>query len=215
MTSVVLVSKLSVIREGMKRILSQCNDIQIVGEANYASEYFTAERLPCAQVIVLAYPGAMLGTDDLLQLQKACPELRVIIVVRFSTLYQVLSAFKMGVHGMLNASCAASHLPAAIRAVSSGKIYMHEQVSSMLVADLDEIKKDHTHKSLTHREMDIFLRLAAGKKISDIAAELGISAKTVSTHKARVMEKMGMSSSSQLIQYAIVNSLFGKAEPVG
>jgi DNA-binding NarL/FixJ family response regulator len=85
----------------------------------------------------------------------------------------------------------------------------------MLVADLDEIKKDHTHKSLTHREMDIFLRLAAGKKISDIAAELGISAKTVSTHKARVMEKMGMSSSSQLIQYAIVNSLFGKAEPVG
>lgn len=215
MTSVVLVSKLSLIREGMKRILSQCNDIQIVGEANHASEYFTAERIPCAQVIVLAYPGAMLGTDDLLQLQKVCPELRVIIVVRFSTLYQVLSAFKMGVHGMLNASCAASHLPAAIRAVSSGKIYMHEQVSSLLVADLDEIKKDHTHKSLTHREMDIFLRLAAGKKISDIAAELGISVKTVSTHKARVMEKMGMSSSSQLIQYAIVNSLFGKAEPVG
>lgn len=215
MTSVVLVSRLSVIREGMKRILSQCNDIEIVGEANHASEYFTAESLPCAQVIVLAYPGAMLGTDELLQLQKSCPELRVIIVVRFSTLYQVLSAFKMGVHGMLNASCAASHLPAAIRAVSSGKIYMHEQVSSLLVADLDEIKKDHTHKSLTQREMDIFLRLAAGKKISDIAAELGISVKTVSTHKARVMEKMGMSSSSQLIQYAIVNSLFGKAEQIG
>jgi DNA-binding NarL/FixJ family response regulator len=199
----------------MKRILSQCNDIEIVGEVNHASEYFTAESLPCAQVIVLAYPGAMLGTDELLQLQKSCPELRVIIVVRFSTLYQVLSAFKMGVHGMLNASCAASHLPAAIRAVSSGKIYMHEQVSSLLVADLDEIKKDHTHKSLTQREMDIFLRLAAGKKISDIAAELGISVKTVSTHKARVMEKMGMSSSSQLIQYAIVNSLFGKAEQIG
>jgi DNA-binding NarL/FixJ family response regulator len=63
--------------------------------------------------------------------------------------------------------------------------------------------------------MEIFLRLAEGRKISDIATELGISVKTVSTHKARVMEKMGMSSSSQLIQYAIVNSLFGKLQQVG
>jgi DNA-binding NarL/FixJ family response regulator len=214
MTSVVLVSKLSIIREGMKRILSACNDIEVVGEANYAAEYFTNEKVPCAEVVILAYPGGIIANQELLQLQKKCPELRVIIVVRFSTLHQVLSAFKMGVHGLLNASCAASHLPAAIRAVSSGKIYMHEQVSSLIVADLDEINKDHTHTSLTHREMEIFLRLAAGRKISDIAAELGISVKTVSTHKARVMEKMGMTSSSQLIQYAIVNSLFGKAQPV-
>lgn len=215
MTSVVLASKLTVIREGMKRILSPCNDIQVVGEVNHTSEFFASERSPCAEVIVLAYPGAMVSNDELMQLQKTCPELRVIIVVRFSTLHQVLSAFKMGVHGLLNASCAASHLPAAIRAVSSGKIYMHEQVSSLIVADLDEINKDHTHKSLTHREMEIFLRLAEGRKISDIASELGISVKTVSTHKARVMEKMGMTSSSQLIQYAIVNSLFDKAQPVG
>jgi DNA-binding NarL/FixJ family response regulator len=214
MTSVVLVSKLSIIREGMKRILSACDDIEVVGEANYATEYFTTGKVPCAQVIILAYPGRIIANEELSQLQKKCPELRVIIVVHFSTLHQVLSAFKMGVHGLLNASCAASHLPAAIRAVSSGKIYMHEQVSSLIVADLDEINKDHTHKSLTHREMEIFLRLAAGRKISDIAAELGISAKTVSTHKARVMEKMGMNSSSQLIQYAIFNSLFEKGQPV-
>jgi DNA-binding NarL/FixJ family response regulator len=90
---------------------------------------------------------------------------------------------------------------------------MHEEVGRLVAADFGDIGKDYTHRSLSQREFEIFKHLAAGQKVSEIASELGISIKTVSTHKSRLMEKMGMHSHSQLIQYAVANSLFDTSRP--
>ena len=90
---------------------------------------------------------------------------------------------------------------------------MHEEVGRLVAADLNELGKDYTHRSLTRREFDIFKRLAAGEKVSEIAMQLGISVKTVSTHKSRLMQKMDIHSYSQLVQYAVANSLFDTPEP--
>jgi DNA-binding NarL/FixJ family response regulator len=204
----VLVSRLVVIREGMKRILLPYEDIRILAEVGQPADILADRNMPCGAVLVVAYPEAVVGSDDLVQLRRRCPDMAMVVVVRSPTLIQVLSALRMGVRGLLHASCAASHLPAAIRAVASGKVYMAEDVSNLILADLGAASKDHTHTALTQRELEIFMRLAAGRKMSEIAVELRISIKTVSTHKTRMMDKMGMTSSSQLIQYAIVNSLF-------
>lgn len=85
---------------------------------------------------------------------------------------------------------------------------MHENVSSVIGSSLHALTRDHTYKSLTEREMEIFMKLAIGLKSTEIASQLGISVKTVSTHKGRLMEKLGINSFSQLVQYAIANGLF-------
>lgn len=205
MISVVLASRLALIREGMKRILQSEGDIRVVGEVLRAQDVVSNKETPDAEVVVVAHPANLDGEDYLHFLQQQCPSLRVIIVANSPTLPHVLSALRKGARGILNACCSAEHLPAAIRAVSAGNIYMHEEVARMVVQDLGEIRKDHTHRSLTQRELQIFVKLATGLKVSAIALELGISIKTVSTHKARIMEKMGITTFSQLVQYAIAN----------
>lgn len=208
MISVVLASRLNIIREGMKRIILQQEDMKVVAEVRHTKEVLAQEGAGDADVVVVAHPSASGGNDYLAYLRQECPALRVIVVARSPTLPEILAALRMGVRGLLNSSCAVGHLPAAIRAVASGKIYLHDEISRLVAADLKEVWKDHTHKSLTAREFEIFMRLAVGCKVTEIATELAISVKTVSTHKARLMEKMRIVSTSQLIQYAIVNKMF-------
>lgn len=206
---VVLASSLTVLREGMKRILHPQYDIRVMAEVSHASEILSNENLLMADVlVVIAHPTNMGGTDCLERLRKANPSLKLIIIARSPSLHQILNMLRGGVRGLLDAGCAANQLPAAIRAVSSGRLYMHEEVGRLVAADLGEVSKDFTHRSLTQREFEIFEHLAVGDKVSEIATRLGISIKTVSTHKSRLMEKMGIRSHSQLIQYAVANGLF-------
>jgi len=211
MTSIILASQLSVIREGMKRILLAHDDMHVIAELADSGE-IKHDILALADVVIVAQmPSA--GRDDFLPiLRRDFPLSRVIVVARTPNLQQVVATLKTGVRGLLDTSCSAAQLVAAIRAVSAGKIYLHDVVSDLMTADLEVMSKDHSHNALTQRETEIFMRLAIGKKVSEIALELGISIKTVSTHKAHIMERMGMASSSQLVQYAIANGLFHSAD---
>jgi two-component system, NarL family, invasion response regulator UvrY len=208
MISVALASRLLVVREGMKRILLPLQDIEVVAEVKGLDELISVEASSAAQVAVVANPPTTDGQDFLVRFKAACPRVQVIVVTRSPTLPEILAALRHGARGLLSTSCTANHLPAAIRAVSSGRIYMHENVSHIVAADLNGLARDHTHKALTQRELEIFMKLAEGWRVTEIASQLGISVKTVSTHKGRMMEKMGISSFSQLVQYAIAHGLF-------
>lgn len=210
MISVVLASPLPVLREGMKRVLHNQRDIAVVAEVSGTHEVYADEKMLHANVLVIvAHPPSTSSVADLLHLKRRNPKLGVIVIMRSPSVPQVLAVLRSGVRGLLNSSCEADHLPNAIRAVSSGRLYMHEEVSKVVAAGIGQFRKDHTHHALSKRELDVFLRLASGSRISEIAAQLGISAKTVSTHKARMMEKMGLTSTSQIVQYAIVHDLSG------
>lgn len=221
MIRVMLASSLTVLREGMKRILSQQDDIDVIAEVKDVLDLLSDERLAQADVLIMVGLSPAGDTVQcLLHLRQRKPSLQVVFVARSPNLHQVLSIIGTGVRGFLAASSAATHLPAAIRAVSSGRIYLHDEMSSLVATDLNKIGKDRTHRSLTHREFEIFLLLATGTKVSEIASRLGISVKTVSTHKSRMMEKMDMRSVSQLVQYAIVHGVFEaqtqeRSSPVG
>lgn len=212
MISVVLASRLAVIREGMKRILLQQEDIDIVGEVARAQEMVINERMLQADIVVVAHPSNIDGEEYLCFLRRECPSLRIIIIARVPTALQVFSALRNGARGLLSTRCSVTHLPAAIRSVSAGNVYMHEDVSCLVAQNLGTLDRDHTHHALTQREFEVFLKLAGGERVTEIGRALGISAKTVSTHKTRIMEKMGMRSMSQLVQYAIVNRLFSEVK---
>lgn len=214
MISVVLVSSLTVLREGMKRILHPQEDIRVIAELGDVDELLSDDRLLTVDVlVVVSHPTGTAGTDCLARLRDERPALKLIVISHTPSLQQVLAFLRGGVRGLLDANCAASQLPTAIRVVSSGRLYMHEEVGRLVAADLNEVGKDHTHRSLTQREFEIFKHLVAGQKVSEIAAQLGISIKTVSTHKSRLMEKMGIQSYSQLVQYAVANFLFDTPRP--
>lgn len=207
MIGVVVASRLAVIREGMKRILEPHEDIAIVGEVSRAEEVSSVGSWAQAQVMIVVHSSAVLWEEHLQQARDACPSLQLIVVARSPTLPQVQAAFRLGARGLLHSGCAVGHLPEAIRAVSAGRVYMNKETASLIATDVQDLNKDHTHHSLTQRELEIFKKLASGAKVSEIAGELEISVKTVSTHKARIMEKMGLGSTSELIHYAIIHHL--------
>lgn len=208
MIDVLLVSRLTVLREGMKRILQAQDDIMVIAELKHVFDVLADKRLLQANILVAAAIPAMGDAQDFfLQLRRENAKVRTVLIAPKAKVHELAGILRSGVHGLISASSAASHLPAAIRAVSRGRPYIDEDVARLLAADPDSLGKDHTHKSLTQRELEIFRRLVVGQKVSTIALELGISVKTVSTHKSRLMEKMAMTSESQLIQYAVANSL--------
>ncbi|RYF38641.1 MAG: response regulator transcription factor [Cytophagaceae bacterium] len=208
MIKVVIVSNLSVLREGAKRILLSQGDMDVIAEVSDVRELGSNNLLSQADVIiVIADTGTVTGSDYLLLLHQQRPSMRVVMLLRYPTMQQILSILRTGVRGLLSASSAATHLPIAVRAASSGRLYLNDELTRLLIPDHSGIGKDYTHKSLTDRELEVFLKLAAGKKVSEIAAQLGISIKTVSTHKARLMDKMNMSTFSQMVQYALAYGL--------
>lgn len=205
---VVLVSNLAVLREGMKRILLQCDDIGVIAELDNVDDLNGGELIQGRSlVVVMTHPGQG-GYTFLSRLNGREHPLRVIHIVRSPSLSEVLGLLRNGAHGVLDASCAANHLATAIRAVSTGRIYLHEEVARLVAGNLTELGKDRSHTSLTQRELEIFAKLASGQRVTEIADQLGISVKTVSTHKTRLMEKMNMATQSQLVQYAIAHGLF-------
>jgi two-component system, NarL family, invasion response regulator UvrY len=211
MIKIVIVSNLAVLREGVKRILLPQEDIDVLAEFADIRELSSHNLLLQADVVIMiADMASANGSDYLLRLHQECPSLRVVMLLRYPTMQQILSILRAGVRGLLSASSAASQLPIAVRAISSGRLYLNDELTRMLIPDHSDIGKDFSHKSLTDREMEVFIKLTAGKKVSEIAAQLGISMKTVSTHKSRLMEKMNMSTFSQMVQYALA---YGLCEP--
>lgn len=216
MISVVIASRLTLLREGMKRILQAQDDIVVLAEVKHVLDVLSDERLLKADVLVAAASAAMRDGEDLFfQLRRRNHKLRVVLIAPTANVRDVVAILRTGVHGLLDSSSAANHLSAAIRVVSHGRQYIDEDAARLVASDLGSLGKDHTHKSLTQREFDIFRRLAHGQKVSAIAHELRISAKTVSTHKTRLMAKMAMTSRAQLIQYAVANSLVGTGQQGG
>ncbi len=208
MIEVVLASQLTLLREGMKHVLGAHDDIRVIAEIGHVPDVPGDDRIRPDVLYVVAHPSAGDVGDYLHRVSRLASSARVILITRSPSLHQVLAILRTGVRGLLNANCGASQLPAAIKAVAAGRLYLHEEVARLVAAGLGEVGKDHSHRSLSQRELDIFIRLASGQKVSEIASQLRISSKTVSTHKARMMEKMGMRSYSQLIQYAVANSLY-------
>jgi len=209
MINVVLVSNLMLLREGAKRILSPQEGIDVIAEIEYLRDVLSNKKLAQADVlVVIADAATMEGSEQLIHLRREHPSLHVMILLRFPTLHQVLAILRSGVRGLLSADSSATQLPAAIRTISSGRLYLNEELTRLLIPDFEEIGKDYTHKALSQRELEVFLRLAAGNKVTEIAGQLGISIKTVSTHKTRLMEKMRMTTFSQIVQYAIAYGLY-------
>ena len=206
-TRVLLVDDHTVARNGVRLMLNTVDDIEIVAEAENAQEALQLMRQQEFDVALvdIAMPGKN-GLDLLKQIHGEKPKLAILILSMYAEEAYAIRAFKHGASGYLTKDSSVGTLVAAVRKVASGGKY----VSPTMVEKLASVvagKSHHSHEKLSDRELEVLKLLAAGESLIKIAETLHISPNTVTTYRARILEKTGMKSNAELARYALENGL--------
>jgi DNA-binding NarL/FixJ family response regulator len=208
MIRIVVADDHTIVREGLKQLLSGAGDLAVVGEAQNGREVLERARALDFDVLLLdmSMPGKS-GIELIKQVHAEKPKLRVLVLSMHEEVQYAVRAIKAGASGYLTKESATAQLVSAIRKVASGSAFITESVAQQLALGAMPQSDGPPHSALSDREFQVFRELVSGKAVSDIAAQLNLSVKTVSTHKARIMEKMNMKNSAELIRYAIHHRL--------
>jgi DNA-binding NarL/FixJ family response regulator len=206
MIRVLLADDHALVREGLRRLLEASSDIVVAAEAANGDEALALVRANDYDVAVLdmSMPG-LAGIELIKRVKAEKPALRVLVLSMHDERQFAARALRAGASGYLTKDSAAAQLVAAIRKIAAGGVHITEAAAASLVAGVTGDGPPHTR--LSDREFQVFRLLASGKSPTEIADELHLSVKTVSTHKARVMEKLGVSGTAQLVRYALEHKL--------
>lgn len=208
MAQVLIADDHAIVRNGLKQLLNEERSIRLVGEA--ASGRETIDQLQQKKwdllVLDINMPDRS-GLDILRQIRATHPDMRVLVLSGFPEKQYAVNVLRAGASGYLNKEMAPEELLAAVRTVLQGRRYISPALAELLVSELDANPDKPLHAQLSEREFQIFCKLAAGQAASEIAAELCISVKTVSTYRARVLEKMHFSTNADITAYALRNGL--------
>lgn len=210
MIRIVIADDHTIMREGLKRILDGADDIQVVGEAVDGFEALAHVRKGGFDLLMLdlSMPGRS-GVELIRQIKDEVPKLPILILTMHEEEQYAVRAIRAGARGYLTKESAGTQLVSAIRKVASGRPYISLEVAEQLAMDVMPASEDLPHKQLSNREFEVFTLLVSGKSITDIAEMLHLSAKTVSTHKTRILTKMNMNSLAEMVQYAVQHRLLG------
>ena len=208
MIKVIIVDDHPVVRRGLKQIIEDEPDMQVTGEATTAGECFSlVRRMECSLVLLDITLPDKSGFDVLKQLQYEFPKLPILILSVHHEDQYAVRCIKAGASGYLMKEGAPEELVKAIRKVNAGGKYVGASLAERLASYLETPDEPH-HENLSDREFQILRLIAGGKSLKGIADELCISEKTVSTYRSRILEKMKLSTNSDLIRYALENRLF-------
>ncbi len=198
----------AVVRQGLKQILSRTSDLVVVEEAETGPEVL--KKLQMIEIDALVMDIEMpeqTGWDVLLELRKISPRLPVIILSIYPENPFGLRFLKAGASGYLSKTSAPEQLVEAIRTVTQGGKFLSPSLAEQLVLHMDKDPLAPVHEGLSDREFQVFRMIAAGKPTKNIADELHISVTTVSTHRARILEKMKAKTNADLTLYASKHGL--------
>lgn len=198
----------AVVRQGLKQILGDTHEMMVAGEAATGQEVLDKVRAETWDVVVLdiSMPDRS-GLDVLKQLRSEQPKLPVLVLSMHSEDQYAMRVLKAGASGYLTKDSAADELVKAIRKVVSGGRYVSSFLAEKLALEIGADSSKLAHETLSDREFQVLRMIAAGKSVTEIAAELYLSPKTVSTYRARLLQKMNLETNAELIHYAIQNHL--------
>ena len=198
----------SIVRSGLRQFFEDESDLQVVGEAGSGGEAIDLVRKTEMDVLLmdLSMPGQT-GIDALAMIRAKAPDLAILILSGYPEEHYALNLIRQGASGYLSKQCEPSEIVAAIRTVAQGRRHITPAVAELLAQQLTRPDEGSPHEQLSEREFQVFVRLAKGETVGDIAEGLSISVKTVSTYRTRIMEKMGLTSNSSLTYYALKNKV--------
>ena len=196
-----------VVRRGLKQTIAEIPDAVTVDEATDGIEALNKARTGNYDVVILdiAMPGKN-GIDVLEQIKYERPELPVLMLTMYPEEQLAVRALKIGASGYLTKASAPDELVSAIQKVLTGGKYVSSSLAEHLASLLQQTEQQ-PHETLSNREYQVMCLIASGKTIAEIAKELFLSIKTISTYRSRILEKMGMKNNAELIHYAINNHL--------
>jgi DNA-binding NarL/FixJ family response regulator len=204
---VLLADDHTLVREGIRQLLSASADIVVAAEAADGDEALARVRGTELDVAVLdmSMPG-LAGIDLIKRVKAEKPKLRVLVLSMHGEHQYAARALKAGASGYLTKDAAAAQLAQAIRKIAAGGVHISEGAAAHLVADGNS-GDALPHTRLSDREFEVFRQIVAGSGLTEIAERLNLSVKTVSTHKTRILQKMDLQGTAELVRYAIEHGL--------
>jgi two-component system invasion response regulator UvrY len=208
MIKILVVDDHAVVRAGVQHFISDVPDMKIEGEAATAQEAIRMVRTQEWDIVLLdiAMPDKS-GVEVLKQIKREKPNLPVLILSMHPENRYAVQILRAGASGYVQKEALAEELVKAIQTILRGHKYISPAVAELLTAELDTNTEKPLHENLSKREYEIFYKLSQGEGVTKIADELCLSVKTVSTYRARVLEKMNMTNNADIIYYAIKQNL--------
>jgi len=210
---VLLADDHAIIRDGLKQILSDTEDLVVAGEAANGIEVMQLVRQKEWGILVLdiSMPGRS-GLDLVRMIKDEKPALPILILSMHHEEQYAVRAIHAGASGYLTKESDSEVLLAAIRRVATGGVYISDKVAELMVRGIRPVVETLPHDLLSDREYQVFNMLVTGMGLTDIGQELSLSVKTISTHKTHILQKMNLANTGELIRYAITHGLAEQSE---
>lgn len=208
MINILIADDHPIVRQGLRHILSAVSDMKVAGEAVNAQETLEQVRAGKWDVLVLdiTMPGRS-GFDILKELRHQQPELPILVLSIHAEEQLAVRILKAGASGYVTKENAPDELVKAIRKVVGGGKYISRSLAESLASGLDTDSARPRHEDLSDREFQVMQLMATGKKLAEIADELSLSPKTISTYRTRLIEKLNLKTNAEVIRYALENGL--------
>ncbi len=214
MIRIVIADDHAIVREGLKRIITSADDMEVVGEAADGTQVMQHVRESDFDVLVLdlSMPGRS-GMELIKLVRGEKPKLRILVLSMHEELQYAVRAIRSGASGYLTKESAPMQLIQVLRKIAAGGAFISTDVAEQLALGSMLGGTAAVHEMLTDREFEVFRLIAIGMSVTEIAGRLNLSAKTISTHKANLMQKMNLQNQSELIRYAIKHGITEPLEP--
>jgi two-component system invasion response regulator UvrY len=208
MINILIADDHPIVRSGLRQILESETNLRVAGEAEDAQQVLKLVQERSWDIVLLdiSMPG-MDGIEILKEIKRLRPQLPVLILSMHPEEQYAIRSIRAGAAGYLNKDSAPEMMVTAIRKIFCGEKFISPNLAEILMNDLQVDHKGALHEELSDREFQVMRMIASGKTVSQIAAEIFLSVKTVSTYRARVLEKMGLKSNAELTRYAFDNKL--------
>lgn len=214
MSNVFIADENETMRRGIKSVLGSCLGLRVIGEADCRGAVISELRLGRVDVLVLDPKlGGSTGEGFIRQIKAVAPATEIL---GFSDLDEVrygARILRAGLKGFIGKDCGKQEFIEAVNQVSSGRPHISIRLAEALALALSDRAVEQRHERLSERELNVFNQLIGGERVSEIAESLNLSPKTVSTHKLRIMQKLGVANTSELIQYALAHNLIASSAP--
>ena len=200
----------AIVRAGLKQLIALTQDIEVAGEATNSSEVLQQVRSGIFDLLLLDINMPAISGSELIRHVTECrPDLPILVYSMHNEAHVATSVFKAGASGYFTKSSDPKMLAAAIRKVSGGGQYIDPAIAEQMAFDSAFPQRKLPHTLLSDRELEVFRLLVAGKSVNEIAGQLFVSNKTVSTHKTNLMKKMNLHNVADLVRYTMQHRLAG------
>lgn len=208
MTKVAICDDHKIVREGLKQIINVFEGFEVVIEAESGEQLIGKLHEKTVDLLILdvSLPGRS-GLEVLKQIKEMYPNLGVLALSMYPEDQFAIRMLKAGASGYLHKDSAPEVLKQALITISNGGEYLSDKITKLLYLEMSRDGGDLPHKSLSAREYEVLLYIGAGESISEIAAQLSLSVKTISTYRTRILEKMNLENNSDLVKYIMLHDL--------